>query len=514
MKKLILLLFTMTGFSQTTFVKDSYIFVSNTYLFSAADINLSTVNSFIYLRQDGQLIQSNNLKNTGVGYLSSYQENTVNNFAYNYWCSNVGSNTLSVVNNPFGISQLGNPTSITNSTPAIMLPYNVLDGISTPLGIAVRWIYQLITSSTYSSWIYVGDSPTIGAGFGFTMKGVDITGQQYDFRGKPNTGEIPISVLANELTLVGNPYSSALDLCKFLNREINCTGVAYFWEQDKTVNSHYIANYVGGYSTLNGLGVYVPAVFLTYNGSGTSTGVFSSPMNVIERKYSPLNQGFLIKGLSSGVVTFKNIDRVYNKEGAIYNSEFEKTQEPKVIRLNILMDDSILKQLAIVDEETATEGYDRAMDAESPDKTPKDCFFPIEDKKYVINALPITEDTEILLKLEGATSFKIKVVESSRENVYLRDSITNKTYDIANEITEVPAGYYYVVFKKMFPREFEVYNDNGVLVVQGAEIESYLIYDLLGRRVENNNLATGVYVVSILFRDGRIKTKKIIIYPS
>jgi hypothetical protein len=34
--------------------------------------------------------------------------------------------------------------------------------------------------------------------------------------------------------LTGNPYPSAIDLSAF-NEQTNCTGIAYFWEQDKTV---------------------------------------------------------------------------------------------------------------------------------------------------------------------------------------------------------------------------------------------------------------------------------------
>jgi hypothetical protein len=49
------------------------------------------------------------------------------------------------------------------------------------------------------------------------------------------------------------------------------TGIAYFWEQDKT-NSHFIADYKGGYGIFHrfrkGTGIYVPATFYSYDGSG------------------------------------------------------------------------------------------------------------------------------------------------------------------------------------------------------------------------------------------------------
>ena len=39
--------------------------------------------------------------------------------------------------------------------------------------------------------------------------------QRYDFRGKPNDGNIGIDVADGKLTLTGNPYSSAINLNMF-----------------------------------------------------------------------------------------------------------------------------------------------------------------------------------------------------------------------------------------------------------------------------------------------------------
>jgi hypothetical protein len=71
--------------------------------------------------------------------------------------------------------------------------------------------------------------------------------------------------VTGELVLTGNPYPSAIDLSAFLLDATNTTGIAYFWEQDKTIDSHYIADYKGGYGTFSPLGgsngVYTPATF-------------------------------------------------------------------------------------------------------------------------------------------------------------------------------------------------------------------------------------------------------------
>ncbi len=56
-----------------------------------------------------------------------------------------------------------------------------------------------------------------------------------------------------------------------------------------------------------------------------NTGVYSSPNNTFQRRFSPIGQGFMIEGNASGAtVTMKNNYRVYVKEGALNFSEFEK----------------------------------------------------------------------------------------------------------------------------------------------------------------------------------------------
>jgi hypothetical protein len=67
--------------------------------------------------------------------------------------------------------------------------------------------------------------------------------QRYDFRGKLNDVTTSITTVQKELTITGNLYRSAIYLAVFLTNATNSAGIAYLWEQDKTVNSSYIADY-------------------------------------------------------------------------------------------------------------------------------------------------------------------------------------------------------------------------------------------------------------------------------
>lgn len=265
------------------------VFVNNEVVYIKQGLELNTASSNFYLRKDAQLLQGSTSAgaNKGVGNLSVFQEGSTNNFQFNYWCSPVGGNIATAGNSPFGITQLKDIVDLTNSNNPTILATNNYNGTASPFAIAPYWINKLVAISGYANWTQVGSASSINAGEGFTMKGTSgtnlttvngvqnnpISQQRYDFRGKPNDGTISISVSDQEFTLTGNPYPSAIDLSAFLTDATNCTGIAYFWEQDKTVNSHYIADYKGGYGTFSpvsrsGSGIYVPATFYSYDGSG------------------------------------------------------------------------------------------------------------------------------------------------------------------------------------------------------------------------------------------------------
>src|SRR3970040_1134336 len=151
-------LFQGQGYSQDMYVKaNTYVYASNqsVYIKNALELNATTSN--FYLRNDGQLLQGTTGvgANKGLGSLSVFQEGTVNNYQFNYWCSPVGGNIAAAGNSPFGITQLGRPTSVTETTAVTeSLTY---DGIASPLTIASYWINKFqVNLSSYSDWVPVG----------------------------------------------------------------------------------------------------------------------------------------------------------------------------------------------------------------------------------------------------------------------------------------------------------------------------------------------------------------------
>lgn len=504
----------------------SYIFDKGAVVYAKGNLELDT-NSNFYLRNEGQFVQgtTSTSTNTGAGKLSVFQEGTSNNFAYNYWCSPVGNASAGVGNEAFGITMLHVPTTNSASTAAtITTGYNGSSAAGA-LTISNYWIFRFLALPDYSGWSHSYNASNIAAGQGFTMKGTSGTDatdvgetdvnnpgskQRYDFRGKPNDGDITITVANDNFTLTGNPYPSAIDLSAFLTDATNCTGIAYFWEHDKSVASHALLAYRGGYGTFSpisrgGTGIYVPAKFYSYDISGNLLPLTeSSPNNIYERMFCPVGQGFMIKGNASGTtVTMKNLYRVFHKENAL-TSVFEKnatvtttdngdflpaimsvsgfdyttvsTAEVPQIRFNTLLNSQAIKQVVLAFDSEATDGVDHAKDAENPDETTLDMNFFLNDKDYIISVIQFDENKRlpVTFKSTNNASFKIMVADiinfDQAENIYLYDKVTDLYHDIKN------AEYEFILPEGTYSDRFEITFRNDALSVSNPTRENVIVF--------------------------------------
>ncbi|MGJ8685410.1 MAG: T9SS type A sorting domain-containing protein [Nonlabens sp.] len=394
--------------SAQVYVGDGFIYSKGTDLYAKGKINLTT-NGKIYLRGEAQLIQGDDTPNEGPGVLSVFQEGTATNYDYNYWSAPVGEPTATG-NQGFLNSQIHFPTLqagftetgfdntaveadlrtnyVINSQQSTILNTSIRDGITDdqtssgvvqPLRIAGRWLYSYRNGGGYSGWAaFNGATTSLDAGYGFSMKGTTgagpnkfTGGQRYDFRGRPNNGNITVTVETDDNTLVGNPYPSALDLKQFLidanydrtapagdelaNSEID--NAVLFWEQYST--SHQLTDYEGGYGTYvpggvtnatldaNGKytgvdnGMYSYPTYTRFDSAGniTSGNVASGPVSpsgaTVSRRYAAIGQGFMISRAesiddvstpsvteptfalgTSGTALFTNRQRAFYKEDA------------------------------------------------------------------------------------------------------------------------------------------------------------------------------------------------------
>lgn len=559
--------------AQMTIRPNSYVFANDVLLYVDQGIDIQT-NGNLYLRRDAQLLQSPTKSastNSGVGALSVFQEGTSDEYDYNYWCAPVGVADATNGNRPFSLAQIFRPTSLLAST--IAGTTTGLNGTANPLTISSYWIWTFVTSSTYSSWVHAGTG-NIAPGLGFTMKGTDgsdatdiygngvtnnngLGNQRYDFRGRPNDANISINVASGQWTLTGNPYPSALFVDAFLldpdNTEINAA--AYYWEHQKGINSHFLADYEGGYGTYvpgtiaAGDGVYTSAFINTYNpdGSVDLPGMIQTGL-AIRRDYAPIGQGFMVEGVSGGQVTLKNSHREFYREGLplsaferpanLATSETEQDQRLPHLRLTTLIDNVGGRELALILVPFATDGLDRGLEGKSPngDELPKDVAFWLNNEKYVIQGVAFDQAKRIplVVKSTGTSVFKFSlsgvVNFDESQAVYIYDALDNSYHSLNDGGTyevSVPDGVHTNRFQVTFQESalgiddydatiLQIVQDNtsGQLIIRNPQLfdlKKCSVYDMAGRlviqkidlgnapeaRILTSGLSEAIYVVKV-----------------
>ena len=552
------------------YAKNAYLFVADNYIFSKGNINLDT-GSNIFLRNESQLLQGTTTStNTGTGTLSVFQEGAASSYWYNYWCSPISLATGGVIGNEtFGIPLLGRPNSLTTSTPATFIHDTSYNGTSNPLNIEPYFIWKYINSSVYApnagGWQSVNTSTTsLNAGEGFSMKGTsgidnfkadgvvennyDGNHQRYDFAGKPNDGDVVIPIANDKVTLTGNPYPSAIDLSMFLTNETNCTGIAYFWDSNPAVSSHFRNASQGGYGTYSpvsrgGTGIYVPAPYFKYTNSGAQNGVSTGSGLAYERYFTPIGQGFMIIGKSAPsptLVTMKNNYRVFKKEGVANQSEFHRVSAtnaqnthiaatPSVSgfdyttvsllptpQINIKADinDNWISNAVLGFDPNATDNIDHAMDAKTSNNTnPNDISFAVANDNCVINIInfDINKKVPLVLKNAAQADFKIKIQEMlnfyDADHVYVHDKDNDTYHEITTtdsyDVT-MPAGENRTRFEITFTatsalstdvitlHDFDILQNNFTknLVINNPKsiaLKEISIYDISGKLIFNKS---------------------------
>jgi len=595
MKNLLLLLAmlitTSTVFSQLYVTPngatDSYVYVKDEILFVEQDVNLventnnTATKASIYLREGSQLIQGSTVDptgsdNKGTGYVSIYQTvSETSNYHYNFWHSPVGNQTLgSSGNQNAGVSRLYEIFDVTDSKLANTTTGH--NGDNSPLTISTRWIYKRLQSATNeqeANYIHVGPADNIPTGLGFTMKGVsDGTAQtndpyEYDFRGRPNNGDITVDVgSGNKWTLSGNPYPSSIDLKTFWTDNVgNGLNGILFWDEPKDSEwSHYYTDKSGGYGVwLPGgagdiQGLYTAPTFATYSatgGLGGDAGTGSGAL--IDRRYSPVGQGFVLRTNSGGSdVTFSNSQRIFSSGTLNFRSSSDDDSTiinavTPQIRINVVMNELYSRQLLLLFSDESTDGYDVGLDGHHPmDSGGSEAYFLIEEngnmEPFVIQTLPFDANKKIPVgfNIDGETTFFALAVEilNFDRPAYLWDTVTDTYKEInANANSELnqyilPTGEYndryFIVFKngrqviedskgteaiELARASVGFFQNNPYKQMEvsnpdGYNIKTAALYDMTGKLVstESNvgtvshftmstsNLADGIYLVKLI----------------
>ena len=507
----------------------------------------------IDLNGESQLVQSEGsiLDVTSSGSIERDQQGTKDLFTYNYWSSPVGVSNSVSNNNSYTLPNIfkdgTNPASPANIT-FLTSGYN--GAVGPPLKIADYWIWKYANqiSNTYSAWQHVRSTGSLLAGQGFTMKGVantsgNITLQQnYVIKGKPNNGDISLTLAANNDYLVGNPYPSALDADEFIKDNLSTletngrntsgnviNGALYFWDHFAK-ETHTLAEYEGGYATYTLMGGTAAI------SNDTRINATDSVGTKIPERYIPVGQGFFVSavldaglvGLAQPVVggniVFKNSQRIFKKEavtgsnsGSVFlrsntgsskeKSTGEKTAETIDTRPKIrLMYDSpkgYHRQLLVGVDENTTNDFDLGYDAPLIESNKEDLFWKFNNAKFTIQAvsnfdkaqtLPLGIKTSVL----GKSIIRIEDLENIDEatQIFIHDKETNMYHNLrkSNFEIQLPIGEYLTRFEITFsdpntPGEALGVSEselNGLTVYYSNESESIVLIN--PNQTEINNI--------------------------
>ncbi len=534
-----------------------------------------SLNGKIDLQGESQLIQTlgSDLNPASSGELDRDQQGTRDLFTYNYWSSPVGTKNTITNNNSYtvptvlrdGTNEM-NPQSITFLTSG----YN---GNTSPLRIADYWLWKFANQpdNDYSAWQHVRSTGTIGAGEGYTMKGVANTGgnvglqQNYVFTGKPNNGNINLTINAGNDYLVGNPYASAIDAQQFIldngpagTGSIN--GTLYFWEHWGG-GSHNLAQYQGGYAMYNLSGGTFTA---SYGTNDPNVGTGGTPTKLPGR-YIAVSQGFfVVASPTGGTINFNNGQRAYRKESSgntvfmrmaqgseSNNSTNTEDADTRMkFRFGFNSTNTIYRQLLLTIDENATETIDWGYDGKLYEDQMDDVYFMIENEKHIIQGRnPINENTIIPLGLHvtsaGQNTIKIDALENVPDSVdiYLHDKVPDLYHDLrlGGYTFNIPSGEYLNRFEITFATNktmgvddsiissIDVFfnNTNESIVVLNPElktIKTIELFNILGQSIQtfddiahsNNSeykvkkLSTGTYIIKVYTDTGSFSKKVLV----
>lgn len=540
--------------------------------------NDSELNVSWYLKLDGtidlegesQLIQGldSQLDPTSKGKLERDQQGTADKFTYNYWSSPVGVSNTSTNNNSYRVKDVMKDG--VNNINWITSGYNGIN--SSPIGIADYWVWKFanLPDNSYASWQHIRSTGTLKAGEGYTMKGPGsgpVAGQQnYVFKGKPNNGDINLTLNSGNDYLVGNPYPSAIDGRQFIldNGNIiagngSTTGTLYFWEHWGG-NSHVLAQYQGGYATYN-LSGGTPSASFGSNDPNVGTG--GSPTKIPGR-YIPVSQGFFIVAEGAGgTINFNNGQRIFEKEGnpnsvfvrssvvtntTNYNPDGEDLRMKFRIGFNSV--NTIHRQILLTVDDLASADVDWGYDAQYIDTQMDDMYWMINGEKYNIQGIDQIVQSSIVplglhLRNGGQNVISIDYLENVPDDVqiYVHDKVLDFYHNLRQGAYSfnLPSGAYLDRYELTFQTgaalsveenlltQLKIYfaNEQENLILLNPElneVKSIEMFNLLGQsvyyinKIENSpyseykikNLSTGTYILKLITESGSVSKKVLV----
>ncbi len=360
------------------------------------------------------------------------------------------------------------------------------------------WQYE--TSSS------MGD---LTAGLGYSIKLA--TAGEVMFSGTPNGNvNLPVSVGMSPFNLIGNPYTSYIDLATFLtaNSSKLSEQTAWFWDGNQ---------------------------YVTYN--------VGSSINIAP------GQGFFVSASGNDNISFSTGDQIHKTSNTFLK------QEPIASFELFAESGDVVKSTKVSYINGKTIGFDNGYDSKMFDGVTQNFGIYTEllsgnsDKKLAIQTLP-KEDIESMIIPVGLISEENEEIKFSAKvknlpadvNLYLEDRLKNEFINLTEQdyirivgqkTNNIGQFYIHISSKKIESNDLvsqagDVINfyklNRNELVIKGVKTKvEVFIYNMLGKKlvtkkltkvgestVDVSNLSTGVYIVSLSSASGNLRKKVIL----
>ncbi|MFL9830255.1 T9SS sorting signal type C domain-containing protein [Flavobacterium sp. ST-87] len=339
------------------------------------------------------------------------------------------------------------------------------------------------------------------------------------FTGVPHNGVVTLSGLAaNQAHLLGNPYPSAIDGDKFLEKnEDVLEGTLYFWTHNTEIQ---LATNITNGTAGSGTYAYTSDDYATYNRSG---GIATRP--AISGGAPPTGkiaagQGFFAPVKATGNVEFNNTMRISGGASGTNNSQFFKLTSGKAatttvakteknrIWLNLTNTQGAFKQTLVGYITGATNNYEGGFDGITYDGNSFVDFYSInQDVNLAIQgrALPFTKKDSVALGYKSAIKgeFQISIDHTdgalSSQNVFIEDKDLKVLHDLKK-------GAY------TFSTEKGFFNNRFVLRYVDKNAVEEVIEPQLPEEVLNKEITVAVKNKSIIVDSPLVLIDKVVVY--
>lgn len=509
------------------------------------NVDLNIINDgTITIKNSGSLVQINDSSvNTGTGSVSLDRIATIKRNDYVYWST------------PTFNSLTGKGSAITTVS------------AGTPTSFIYKWI-PTQTGGIYGNWINTTEEMIIGKGYivrgPSTFSTTVASNHTATFTGKQNNGVVTVPVERGNYTgtpytgpngpvtneddnwnLIGNPYPSAIDAIRFLQLNTNITGNVRVWTHGTdavfTNPNPFYLTYAYNYSEND---------YSIYNISGTSSGPsFNGKIASAQGFFISMNDG---PGDNTQSVFFNNSmrNKTHNNsqffKTSIDNATVQNDIERNRIWIDLLASNGEISRTLVGYIEGATMAKDRLYDA-SIQPTGFYLYSLINNEAQTIQGrqLPFNAADVVpmgmYISVAGSHTIAISNVDglfsNASQNIYLEDKLLNVIHDLRQ------APYTFTTVAGQINNRFELRytntvlsnqefdNTNGLVIASNEKvsllasenIESVLVFDLLGRKVYEMNSINSTQVVleklmptkaalivKTIFNNGKSITKKII----